>query len=285
MSETDNSMRLDFCGVRGSTPTPGHAFADVGGHTSCVAVSHLGDAPSLVLDAGTGLRALSALLAPEPFRGTIMLSHLHWDHVMGLPFFGAGDHPDAEVTLLVPEQDLPPGEILDRLMSPPLFPIGHGQLRGSWTIGSYDEGRRHVEGFEVLAREIPHKGGRTMGLRVGVGESSIAYLPDHAPQVLGGGPSGVGELHEAAVELAAGVDVLVHDAQYTRDELPARFEWGHAAADYAVELGTHCNVGQVVLFHHDPSRTDEAARQLHAAVASTATVAVELAVEGLTITV
>lgn len=273
-------MRLNLCGVRGSTPAVGHDFAEVGGHTSCVAIAHDGEAPSLVLDAGTGLRTLTPLLAGRPFAGTIALSHIHWDHVMGIPFFAAGDHPDARVTLLVPEQGEGAEALLERMMSPPTFPISPEQLRGDWTFSTYDVGDLEIEGFDVRVREIPHKGGRTMGLRVADSSGAIAYLPDHAPHVLGEGAHGVGELHPAARELADGVDVLIHDAQYTRSELPGRFHWGHAAADYAVELAEACGVGRVLLFHHDPSRTDVEVLELRDALAARSELPVDVAREG-----
>lgn len=230
----------------------------VGGHTSCVAVGHDPDErPTLVLDAGTGLRHLSKLLAGEAFNGTLLLGHLHWDHMMGLPFFAAGDRPDSRVNVLVPEQGVEALDLLDRAMGPPLFPITARDLRGNWSFGTYDEETFDAEGFTVTAREIPHKGGRTMGLRVSDGHSSIAYLSDHSPHDLGPGDDGLGELHPAAMELTDGVDLLIHDAQYTANELPTRWTWGHAAANYAITLGRACNVGKVLLFHHDPSRTDD----------------------------
>src|SRR4051794_21966492 len=95
-------MRVTICGARGSTPAPGREFAGGGGHTSCVALAHADAAPALVLDAGTGLRRLTEVLGGEPFRGTILLGHLHWDHTHGLPFFAAGDRDDATVRVLLP---------------------------------------------------------------------------------------------------------------------------------------------------------------------------------------
>jgi len=229
-----------------------------------VAVAHDGAAPTLILDAGTGVRRVTALLAGQPFTGTILLTHLHWDHTQGLPFFRAGDRDDARVTLLLPDQQDGTGaeEVLARAMSPPHFPIRPGELRGSWSFGAISPGELEAGGFTVQAREIPHKGGRTLGYRVSDGRSVAAYVTDHCPTALGPGPDGWGEYHAAAVELAAGADVLVHDAQLLAEEVAAEAAFWHAAADYAVALAERTGARQVVLFHHRPDRTDDALDQL-----------------------
>ena len=253
-------MRLHLCGVRGSTPAPGADFVRYGGHTSCVAVAHGPDLPpTLILDAGTGLRRVTALLGGRPFVGTILLTHLHWDHTHGLPFFAAGDRDDARVSLLLPDQQdgTSAEQVLARGMSPPHFPIRPSQLRGSWTFGTVSPGQHKAEGFTVEAREIPHKGGRTIGYRVSDGRSVAAYVTDHCPTALGPGPDGWGEYHPGAVELAAGADVLVHDAQLLAEELAAQAAFGHAAAEYAVGLGRRAGARHVVLYHHRPDRTDD----------------------------
>jgi phosphoribosyl 1,2-cyclic phosphodiesterase len=273
-------MRVQLCGVRGSTPTSGAAFRAVGGHTSCVAVAHDGREPSLVLDAGSGIREVTPLLLGQPFSGSIVLSHLHWDHMMGLPFFAGADRPGSLVELLVPSQAESAFDLLSRAMSPPLFPIGPLKLRGEWQFGGYEESTFERDGFVITAREVPHSAGRTMGLRVSDGTRTLAYLPDHAPHLIGLGHHGVGELHPAAIELAMGVDLLIHDAQYTRSELGERFLWGHAAADYSAELAAHCGVGQLLMFHHDPSRTDVAVAELRDQIAIDGGVPISVAVEG-----
>ncbi len=273
-------MRIHLLGVRGSTPTPGPDFARHGGHTSCVAVEGDDGTIRLVIDAGTGLRELSALLQGRAFRGTLLLGHLHWDHTHGLPFSRATDHPDAAVHVLAPAEDeRPVDELLAGAMSPPNFPIGPDGLRGRWTWEAVQEAAYDAEGFEVLAREIPHKGGRTFGYRISDGTRSFAYLSDHMPQAFGDGPDGWGEYHDAAMDLADGVDVLIHDSQYTAEELPDRGAFGHAAAEYAVALGRKAGARQVVLFHHDPYRTDD---EIDAIVArfDGAGISVQAAVEG-----
>jgi ribonuclease BN (tRNA processing enzyme) len=260
-------VRLHFCGVRGSTPAPGHAFERYGGNTSCIAIAHDGaNAPTLVLDAGTGLARVGPLLGGAPFRGTILLSHLHWDHTHGLPFFPAADREDARSTVYLPDQGdgQSAASVLARCMSPPHFPILPTELRGDWRYELLAPGSLEVEGFTVTAIEIPHKGGRTYGYRVSDGRSTIAYAPDHCPTVLGPGDDGLGARHPAALALASGVDALVHDAQLLPEELAAEASFGHAAADYAVGLAREAGAGGVVLFHHKPSRSDDALDELAA---------------------
>lgn len=249
-------MRVNVCGVRGSTPAPGGDFLRYGGHTSCVAVGHDGRPPTLLIDGGTGIRQVTPLLAGEPFRGTVLLGHLHWDHTQGLPFFAGADCEFSQVRVLLPEQG-DPIALMTRIMSAPHFPIGPTELRGDWSFVSLQAGEHEIEGFRVLALDIPHPAGRTFGFRVQDAASAFAYLSDHNPTALGDGPDGWGPYHPAALELVRGVDVLLHDSQCTAEELPARAKYGHAAAEYAVELGIRGGARSVLLYHHDPLRTDD----------------------------
>lgn len=276
-------MRVHLCGVRGSTPAPGADFLRYGGHTSCVALAH-DDAsvPTLILDAGTGIRSVTQLLGDKPFEGTILLSHLHWDHVQGLPFFAAADNEQAHVRLLLPEQENGSGAklVLERAMSPPHFPITPRQLRGLWAFDTVAPGEWASEGFTVLAREIPHKGGCTFGYRVNDGRSTLTYMPDHCPTSFGAGPDGCGEYHPAALELASKTDALIHDAQLlTHEELQTEARFGHAAADYAVALGACAGAREVMLFHHRSDRTDEALDELARRYENTAGVGVRVAAQ------
>ena len=253
-------MRVDLCGVRGSTPAPGRPYERYGGHTSCVAITPEGaEVPALILDAGTGLRAVPDLLTGSPFSGTMLLTHLHWDHIQGLPFFPGGDRDDSDVSLFLPAQPEGRGalEVLSRAMSPPFFPVAPDELRGTWSFDSMEPGESTHEGLTVLAREIPHKGGRTFGFRVSDGRASLTYMPDHCPTSFGAGPDGYGEYHEAALELARDSDVLIHDAQLLASELREEAAWGHACGEYAVELARRAGARSVLLFHHRPNRTDD----------------------------
>ncbi|MCV2393281.1 MBL fold metallo-hydrolase [Actinotalea sp. M2MS4P-6] len=243
-------MKLTFLGVRGSTCAPGAGFVRYGGHTSSVAVTPAGaTTPTLVLDAGTGLRSLTGMLGGAAFRGTILVSHLHWDHVQGLPFFAAGDRPDATVRVVVPAQDDRSGrDLLAQLMSPPGFPITPEGLVGDWRFDALEPGTTQVEGLGVTAVEVEHKGGRTYGYVLEEDGRRVAYVPDHAPAV------GVSDALLAALD---GVDVLVHDAQFLEWERPRARDYGHATVDDAVHLAERVGAAKVVLFHHSPGRVDD----------------------------
>ena len=255
-------MRALLCGVRGSTPAPGIEFVEVGGHTSCVAIP-TGDGRWLVLDAGTGLRKLGAVLGGAPLRGSILLTHLHWDHTQGLPFLANADRPDAEVALWLPAQDdeADPAAVLRRAMSPPHFPIGPEGLLGSWSFGALREGHHVIEGLTVTAAEIEHKGGRTYGYRVEGADGSLAYLPDHCPQLAG--PA----RRAAALELARGVDVLLHGGPYLVPEQATADLYGHATVADAIALADEAGARRLVVIHHAPGRTDRAVAEIEAALA------------------
>jgi phosphoribosyl 1,2-cyclic phosphodiesterase len=242
-------VHLVLLGVRGSTPAPGPDYVRYGGHTSCVAVIPTGaEAPTLIMDAGTGIRSLPDLLGPAPYRGSILLSHLHWDHVEGLPFCRAVDRDDARVDLYVPEQDgVSARDLLARTMSPPSFPIEPEGLFGRWRFLPAPDVTTHIDGFEVTAVDISHKGGRAVGYRVADSSGSFAYLPDHAPSQ-GMTPS--------ARSLIEGVDVLLHDAQFVETERRLADDYGHATVEETVALAEDAGVRVLVLFHHSPVRTD-----------------------------
>jgi phosphoribosyl 1,2-cyclic phosphodiesterase len=243
-------VELILMGVRGSTPAPGAEFVRYGGHTSCVAVVPPGEvAPTLLMDAGTGIRSLPDLLGAAPYRGSILLSHLHWDHVEGLPFCRAVDRDDSRVDLYVPEQDgVGARDLLARTMSPPSFPIEPEGLMGTWQFRSEPEGVTTIEEFEVTAAEIHHKGGRTLGYRVASSAGSFAYLPDHAPSQ---------GMSPAAWDLVDGVDVLLHDSQFLESERSLADAYGHATVEETIALAEKADVGLLVLFHHSPVRTDD----------------------------
>jgi phosphoribosyl 1,2-cyclic phosphodiesterase len=197
------------------------------------------------------------LLGDRPFQGSLLLTHLHWDHVQGLPFFPSGDREGSRVSLRLPADDeTEASDLLARMMAPPFFPITPSQLRGDWDFGFVPDGAFEAEGFSVVARDVPHKGGHTVGFRVSDGRTSFAYIPDHCPTALGIGPENLGVYHERALELACGADLLIHDSHLRAEEVATEGSFGHAAAEYAVRLGALAGARRVVLFHHRPERTD-----------------------------
>lgn len=247
-------MRVDILGCRGSTPAAGPEFIRYGGETSAVALAHNGAEPTLLLDAGTGLKRLGS--SAHPFHGTVLLTHLHWDHTHGLPFAPALDNPAATVQLLIPEQAADPLALLSQAIGPPHFPVTPDQLEGNWTFGAIDEGRVEIGGFEIVAREVVHKGGRTFGYRISDGSADIAYIPDHAY---------VPGRDDAALEaLVGGVDLLFHDSQDVGAEWPEAQQYGHSTVEQTVHIGHVFGAKRTVLFHHSPLRTDLALDQLGA---------------------
>lgn len=239
-------MRVKFLGVRGSTPAPGEATAGYGGNTSCVAVVP-DDAPPMVLDLGTGLRRL----AEPPMRAVALVTHLHFDHIQGLPFCAGLLHPEATIDIYGPPQD---GESLQeafgRFLQPPLFPVTLDQLPGTFRFHEvHDERFEVAPGVEVQARPVPHPG-PTNGYRVECDGASLAYVPDHQQAV---DPQWV---DDAVLELAAGADLLIHDAQYAPEEFARKSTWGHCTADYAVRVAVLAQARRLAMFHHDPSHSD-----------------------------
>ena len=183
-----------------------------------------------------------------------MLTHLHWDHVQGLPFFAAGDRDDSHVRVYMPEQLGPdgraqePADVLALAMSPPHFPIGPEGLRGEWRFEALKPGDCEIEGFEVRAFDVPHKGGRTFGYRITEGDTSVAYIPDHLP---------ASATNAEIVRECAGVDLLVHDAQFVAKERVVAALYGHAIVDDALDLAERCGARRLALFHHSPARADD----------------------------
>ena len=271
-------MRIWLCGVRGSVPAIGPDFQRVGGATSCVAI---GDAqPRLVLDGGTGLDRVSALLDPRPFRGPILLSLLHPGHTGGLSRFAAADRPGAEVDLRRPARRPDSGN------RPPAAAEAHGErdalegLGRAWSVTGLGPGDHEIGGYQVRARELPHRDEPTLGFRVTDGSGSMAYLPAHGPTALGRGPSGSGVYHHDAVELAYGVDVLLHGAMFGPDEQTAADRAGHATTAYAAGLAGRCRVGRLVLVHHHPERSADPIGALAADTAACCAVPVTVGREG-----
>jgi phosphoribosyl 1,2-cyclic phosphodiesterase len=247
-------LEVTFYGVRGSTPTACEQTRRYGGNTACVALE-VADQPPLLLDLGTGLRFFGETQPQDgSFQGAALVSHLHWDHIQGLPFFVPILRPGASFDIYAPAQDdgRPVAEAFDSFMRAPYFPVTVSELPGKIRFHDVEEGPLRIGDALVTALAIPHVG-RTYGYRIEWAGATVAYLPDH--QQPGDGGFGI---DDAVIELTEGVDLLVHDAQYTRPEFIKKATWGHCTYEYAMWVAKRSGAKSIALFHHDPMRTDDA---------------------------
>lgn len=273
-------MQLTFYGVRGSTPCAGESTRRYGGNTACVVVRGV-DRDPILLDLGTGLRYFGEEHpAGEPLRAHALVTHLHWDHVQGLPFCRPLLREGSSLTVHGPAHDGVGFDVgFDSLMRPPFFPVTRAELPGEIVLHTMTEGVHDVAGAKVTALEVPHTD-TTFGYRIERDGCSVAYVSDHQQSADGS------SVADAVLELCDGVDVLIHDAQYTPDEYAMKSDWGHCTVEYAVRVATESGVGRLVLFHHDPSHDDQTIDELLAAArtfAGESGVDVIAAFEGLTL--
>jgi len=246
-------MQVTFHGVRGSTPCHGEEIARYGGNTSCVSLDIAGHDP-ILFDLGTGLRYFGQTQpVDQAFTGTCLLSHLHWDHIQGLPFFKPFLRPGANVTVYAPAQpdDTTVAEVFGDTIKPPLFPIHFSMLPGMLDIHEIADSQFTIGEATVMSRRVPHVG-NTVGYRVEWGGRSVVYISDHQMPSDGSHSAWPG-----ALELCAGADLLIHDAQYTVEEFADKRDWGHCTPEYAVWLAATAGVKRLALFHHDPAHVDD----------------------------
>ena len=248
-------MRVTIWGSRGSVPTPGPETVEYGGNTSCVEVT-LEDGTALVFDAGTGIRGLGAQLAERGTRQIyLLLTHLHLDHLEGLRFFAPLWDEGVKVDVWGPPSTVSSlQERIARSFSPPLFPIDlrdvpaelsfHDVPRRPWTIG----------GATLTARLVIHPG-PTVAYRLDAAEASLAYVPDHEPALTG--IDGRSNDWISGASIAAGADLLLHDAQYSEEEYSHRVGWGHSSVEDAVAFSQAVGARRLVLFHHEPLHGDD----------------------------
>ncbi len=246
-------MEVTFHGVRGSTPCHGEEIARYGGNTSCVSLDIAGEDP-ILFDLGTGLRYFGqSQPADQPFSGTCLLSHLHWDHIQGLPFFKPFLRPGSNVSLYAPAQTdgTTVAQLFADTIKPPLFPVHFSMLPGMLDIHEVSDDEFMVGDAKVTSRLIPHVGA-TLGYRVEACGRSVVYISDHQMPADGSYSAWPG-----ALELCEGADLLIHDAQYTPEEFATKSDWGHCTPEYAVWLASTAGVKRLALFHHDPAHVDD----------------------------
>jgi phosphoribosyl 1,2-cyclic phosphodiesterase len=253
-------MRVTLLGTRGSVPAPGPDTAHYGGNTPSIEVRGA-DGTVLVLDAGTGIRRLGDQLPRELARVDILLTHLHMDHIQGLGFFEPLYRPDIAVHIWGPASATMSLEVrLSRYLSPPLFPV---HLRDLPNITCHEVPRPPfaIGPFRIESALVCHPN-PTVGYRIEEQGGILAYLPDHEPALCVADGQWLEPDWTSGYELAAGADLLIHDAQFTDQEYACCVGWGHSAYRHTFEFAARVGAKEVVLFHHDPSHDDNTLERL-----------------------
>jgi len=257
------TLRLRFWGTRGSIPSPGPNTVRYGGNTPCVEVRTATDW-LVILDAGTGIRELGRTLVASSnghgIAADIFLTHAHWDHIQGIPFFAPIFLPGNHFTIWGSKTlETSIDRVIRDQMLPVVFPVTFEQLDATIDFGEMAEERHVGNGYEVTAFAVQHPGG-ALGYRFSSSSTkdrSLVYISDNELNLSASYPGRAQDWKERLVEFVRGAKVLVHDATYTADEYERHRGWGHSTYEDAVALAIETGVEQLVLFHHRPERTDD----------------------------
>ncbi|HKF03268.1 MAG TPA: MBL fold metallo-hydrolase [Candidatus Sulfotelmatobacter sp.] len=245
-------MQVKFWGVRGSTPTPQPENLRYGGNTSCVEV-RIGD-QIYVFDCGTGFRMLGQELIREfgdrPFAAHIFVSHFHWDHIQGMPFFRPlYENPQSRFSFHSSGRTRGIQQVMAEQMASPYFPVDLGMMRAKRDFCNIDNGCLDMgDGIRITTQWLNHPQG-CLGFRVETKDGILVYATDNEP--------GDAEFDKGVRKLAEGADLLIYDAQYLPEEYAARRRgWGHSHWREAVDIAMESGAKELILYHHDPDHTD-----------------------------
>jgi phosphoribosyl 1,2-cyclic phosphodiesterase len=252
------SYTLKFWGTRGSIPTPGPQTIRYGGNTACISVTG-SDGRLVIFDAGTGLRPLGheLMLRRRTIAADILISHTHWDHIQGLPFFKPlSARGNAFCIYGAPQEGVALEQILMRQMDPMVFPVPLRALAATISVNEIQEGNVELTDFEVGAFRLRHPG-TTLGFRLtpSSGGMTVAYVTDN--ELGNGGSYSVpSDWRKQFVAFLEGTDTLIHDAMYSDQIIGARAGWGHSTPGQAVDLAAESGCRRLILFHHEPEHDD-----------------------------
>ena len=263
-------IRLTFWGVRGSIPSPGPEVVKYGGNTPCVEI-WFGD-KLFILDAGSGIRPLGIHLSKtlDKVKADIFITHMHWDHIQGLPFFAPFRKENNQFTIYgCEEADQPLDQIIAGQMQSVYFPVSMEDMTANITFQRLYEDDFEVNGVKVHSKYVNHPG-NTLGYRFEYEGKSIVYISDNEPfsaitRFQPGNGNGFRRRAEDFLEdqnlrlvrFVEGADVLIHDSQYFPEEYEERISWGHSPFTYTTDIAVAAGVKNLFLFHHDPSHSDQ----------------------------
>ncbi len=247
-------MKITIWGTRGSIPAPSPVNNQFGGDTSCIQVTT--DDAFVILDAGSGIRRLGYDVPPSVTRVDILLTHLHMDHIMGLGFFRPLYNPNMTVNIWGPTANKESLQHrLMRYLSPPLFPIRLQDLPCQPNLFEINHSEFNIGSLKINSAYVCHPG-PTVGYRIEKDNAALTYIPDHEP-VLGSSNYPLEPAWTSGYDLAHNADLLLHDAQYTKEEYQPRVGWGHSSVEDALKFAELTKVKKMLFFHHDPSHSDK----------------------------
>ena len=258
---------IKFWGVRGSIPTPGPSTVRYGGNTPCVELKYSKD-KIFILDAGSGIRELGQQLIKQkkPIKSNIFISHLHWDHIQGIPFFIPAYIPGNEFIIHGAEEaDMKLADTFHQQMNKVNFPIQFDELLAKFKFNAIYQGSYKIDGIKVDTIYLNHPG-YDLGYRFQINDKIVVYISDNEPfPTYPAGPQDLDDLsssqyiednNQRLINFTLNSDFLIHDAQYTPEEYKSKFQWGHSPYDYTVKIALQSKVKTLILFHHDPTHDD-----------------------------